>query len=145
MIRIVVQAAPIVSAEEFEALEGGGAGGIATFSGLVRADDGVETLELEHYPGMTERALEVIAAAAVKRWSLTKASIVHRVGTMRPGDRIVFVGAAATHRAAALEACGYMIDRLKTNAPFWKREVRGGMATWIEARDTDEAASRRWM
>ena len=144
MIRVIVQPQPITVADEVEALERPGAGGIATFSGLVRADDGVDLLELEHYPGATERALEEVAAEARARWSLTAATIVHRVGTMRPGERIVFVGAAAPHRAAALDACAYMIDRLKTDAPFWKRETRGGAARWVEARGDDVAAAARW-
>ena len=144
MIRVSVQSQPIATADEVEALERPGAGGIATFSGLVRADDGVDLLELEHYPGATERALEGVAAEASARWSLTAATIVHRVGPMRPGERIVFVGAAAPHRAAALNACAYMIDRLKTDAPFWKRETRGDGARWVEARGDDGAAAARW-
>jgi molybdopterin synthase catalytic subunit len=148
MIRVVVQASAIDVAAELERLEGveqgGGAGGIATFTGLVRADDGVDLLHLEHYPGATERALEDVAGGAAARWSLTRATIVHRVGPMRPGERIVFVGAAAPHRAAALDACAYLIDRLKTDAPFWKRETRSGAAYWVEARATDDAAAARW-
>ncbi len=103
----------------------GGAGAVATFTGLVRTDDGVDTLELEHYPGATEAALRSLAEQATTRWALHAVTIVHRVGPMRAGERIVFVAAAAAHRAAALEACAYLIDRLKTDAPFWKREVRG--------------------
>lgn len=144
MIRVSVQRAPIELAVELERAEAGGAGGIATFSGLVRADDGVTELELEHYPGMTEAMLTRLAEAAATRWSLSAASIVHRVGPMRPGERIVFVAAAAPHRAAALEACAFLIDRLKTGAPFWKRERRGDQAAWVEARDSDEAAAARW-
>ena len=144
MIRVTVQQAPIALAGEIEALELAGAGGVATFSGLVRADDGVDVLELEHYPGATERALESVAAEARDRWSLIGAVIVHRVGPMQPGERIVFVGAAAPHRAAALDACAYMIDRLKTDAPFWKRETRGGDARWVEARHGDAGAAARW-
>ncbi|WP_174292727.1 molybdenum cofactor biosynthesis protein MoaE [Sphingomonas bacterium] len=144
MIRVVVQSAAIDLAAELEALERHGVGGIATFSGLVRADDGVDLLELEHYPGATERALEAVAATAVERWSLAAAVIIHRVGPMRPGERIVFTAAAAAHRAAALEACAYLIDRLKTDAPFWKREHRGGEARWVEARRGDDLAAARW-
>lgn len=144
MIRILVSAAPIDLASEMALAETGGAGAVATFTGLVRADDGVTTLELEHFPGMTERALEALARAAQARWSLAAVTIVHRVGPMREGDRIVFVAAAAAHRAAALEACAYCIDRLKTDAPFWKREIRGSDSRWVEPRASDADAARRW-
>jgi molybdopterin synthase catalytic subunit len=144
MIRIAVQTAPIDLAAEIGAAEQAGAGAVATFTGIVRGDDGVATLELEHYPGATEAALRAVAEGAVSRWSLAGATIVHRVGPMRPGERIVFVAAVAAHRGAALEACAYLIDRLKTDAPFWKRETRGDRATWVEARDGDEAAAARW-
>lgn len=145
MIRIVVGRDPIDIAAEMTRAEGAaGAGAVATFTGLVRADDSVGVLELEHYPGATEAALARVAEGAVARWSLGAATIVHRVGPMIPGERIVFVAAAAPHRAAALEACAYLIDRLKTDAPFWKRETRGTDARWVEARDTDTAAAERW-
>jgi molybdopterin synthase catalytic subunit len=144
MIRIAVQTAPIALAEEMAAVEAEGAGAVATFTGLVRADDGVACLELEHYPGATEAALRMLAEDATARWSLSAATIVHRVGPMYPGDRIVFVAAAAAHRAPALDACAFLIDRLKTDAPFWKRETRGQAATWVEPRATDGAAADRW-
>ncbi|HVF93997.1 MAG TPA: molybdenum cofactor biosynthesis protein MoaE [Sphingomonas sp.] len=144
MIRIAVQVEPIDVAAEFDMAQGEGAGAVATFTGLVRSDDGVATLELEHYPGATEAALHAVAAAAIDRWMLSGATIVHRVGSMRPGERIVFVAASAPHRAAALEACAYLIDRLKTDAPFWKREQRGAEARWVEAREADAAAGARW-
>ena len=142
MIRVVVSPAVIDVAAEFALLEHDGA--VATFTGLVRGDDGVATLELEHYPGATEAALEQLATAACARWTLTAATIVHRVGPMVPGERIVFVGTCAPHRAAALEACAYLIDRLKTDAPFWKRETVDGTARWVEARGSDDAAAARW-
>lgn len=144
MIRVSVQPAPIDLAAELAAVEGRGAGGIASFTGLVRADDGVEALELEHYPGMTEAALLRLTEQAVARWNLSAASVVHRVGRMAPGERIVFVATAAPHRAAALEACAYLIDSLKTGAPFWKREYRAGEGRWVEARHSDDAAAARW-
>jgi molybdopterin synthase catalytic subunit len=144
MIRVAVQREPIDLAAEIAAAEADGAGGVATFTGLVRADDGVETLELEHYPGATEAALTALAHEAAARWSLTGATVVHRVGPMRPGERIVFVAAAAAHRAAALDACAFLIDRLKTDAPFWKRETRDGRSSWVEARHGDDAAAARW-
>lgn len=142
MIRIRVDAAPIDIAAEFAAAERGGA--IATFTGLVRADDGVSDLTLEHYPGATEAALTRLAEQAVQRWSLLGASVIHRVGTMGPGDRIVFVAASAAHRAAALDACAFLIDRLKTDAPFWKRETVGGEPRWVDPRAADDAAAARW-
>jgi molybdopterin synthase catalytic subunit len=145
MIRISVQPEPIDLAAEIAAAEAAGAGAVATFTGIVRGDDGIETLDLEHYPGATEAALRAVAEGAVTRWSLSGATIVHRVGPMRPGERIVFVAAAAPHRGAALDACAYLIDRLKTDAPFWKRETRGGAATWVEARDGDHDAAARWV
>ncbi len=145
MIRIHVSEAPIDLAAEMAAVEQAeGAGAVATFTGLVRSDDGVGVLELEHYPGATEAALRALAEEARARWSLGAATIVHRVGPMRPGERIVFVAAAAAHRAAALAACAYLIDRLKTDAPFWKRETRGGEARWVEARESDVDAAARW-
>lgn len=144
MIHVVVQRGPIDLAVEMARAEVAGAGAVATFTGLMRADDGVETLELEHYPGATEAALLGVAEGAVARWALQAATIVHRVGPMGPGERIVFVSATAAHRGAALEACAYLIDRLKTDAPFWKRETRGGAASWVEARGSDNAAAARW-
>ncbi|MEH3121462.1 MAG: molybdenum cofactor biosynthesis protein MoaE [Sphingomonas phyllosphaerae] len=142
MIRVLVSCDAIDVTAEFARLEQGGA--VATFTGLVRADDGVATLELEHYPGATEAALTRLADDATARWSLTAATIVHRVGPMAPGERIVFVGTCSAHRAAALEACAFLIDRLKTDAPFWKREIVDGASRWVEARAADEDAAARW-
>ncbi|MBB6503506.1 molybdopterin synthase catalytic subunit [Sphingomonas endophytica] len=142
MIRVLVSRDAIDIAAEVERLEQGGA--VATFTGLVRADDGVATLELEHYPGATEAALTRLAEDATARWSLTAATIVHRVGPMAPGERIVFVGTCSAHRAAALESCAFLIDRLKTDAPFWKRETVEGTSRWVEARAADEDAAARW-
>jgi molybdopterin synthase catalytic subunit len=144
MIRIVVTAEPIDVVGELTALEAAGGGAVATFTGLVRDDDGVTELMLEHYPGATEVALEKLAEEAVARWSLAGAVIVHRVGAMTPGERIVFVGTSAPHRAAALEACAYLIDRLKTDAPFWKRETRGRTTRWVAERDSDHRAAEKW-
>lgn len=142
MIFVRIASEPIDIAAEHARIEQGGA--VATFTGLVRADDGVEELTLEHYPGATEMALTRLAEEAVARWSLGAASIVHRVGAMRPGERIVFVGTCAPHRAAALEACAFLIDRLKTDAPFWKRERRGAEARWVNARASDQRAAEKW-
>ena len=143
MIHIAVQQELIDQAAEFAAIMAAGVGGIATFVGVVRGDDGVTTLELEHYPGATEAALRGLAEEAVVRWGLSAVSVVHRVGLMRPGDLVVFVGTAATHRAAALDSCAFLIDRLKTQAPFWKRETRGGEVRWVEPRGSDADAAAR--
>lgn len=145
---ITIGPARIDPAAEYAAIAacgaGGGAGAIASFHGLVRADDGVERLELEHYPGATEAALRRLAEHAVARWGLLDARITHRVGPMVPGEVVVFVGAGARHRAAALDACAFLIDRLKTDAPFWKKETRRGETRWVEPRDSDAAAAARW-
>lgn len=144
MIAIRIQHDPFDPGAELSAL--GTDGAVASFTGHVRADDGVSVLELEHYPGMTERALEEIAANAADRWTLSAVRIVHRVGPMQPGEAIVFAAAASAHRAAALEACTYLIDRLKTDAPFWKRESRAlsDAASWVEPRAADDDAAARW-
>lgn len=144
MIRILVSPAPIDVAAELAGVEAAGVGGIASFTGIVRGDDGVTELTLEHYPGATEAALAALAEAAVARWGLGAAAIVHRVGAMVPGDRVVLVATAAAHRAPALEACSFLIDQLKTRAPFWKREARGAERRWVDARESDDAAAARW-
>lgn len=144
MIRILVTDAAIDVAAELEGLERAGGGAVASFTGLVRDDGGVEELFLEHYPDATEKALNDLAADAVRRWSLAAATVIHRVGAMKPGERIVFVGTAAAHRAGALEACAFLIDRLKTDAPFWKRETRGQDARWVGERGSDHDAADRW-
>lgn len=144
MITVSVQREPFSLEAALAPLEALGGGAVASFTGLVRSDDGVERLALEHYPGMTEAALRRLAEEASARWSLLGATIVHRVGPMRPGERIVLVGACAAHRADALAACAYLIDRLKTDAPFWKRETRAGEESWVEARASDDEAAERW-
>lgn len=144
MIRVLLPSAPIDVADELARLEALAVGAVASFTGLVRRDDGVTALELEHYPGATDAALRKLAQAAAERWTLSAVTIVHRVGRMLPGERIVFVGTAARHRAAALEACAFLIDRLKTDAPFWKREETADGARWVEARASDDAAAGRW-
>jgi molybdopterin synthase catalytic subunit len=143
MIRVVVTVDPIDIAAELAAMPPG-VGGVASFTGLVRADDGVTVLELEHYPGATEAALTGLAEQAMRRWDLLAATIIHRVGPMVPGDTVVLVIAAAAHRTPALEACAYLIDRLKTDAPFWKREHRRAHKSWVEPRDSDTTAAARW-
>ncbi|PHK93563.1 molybdenum cofactor biosynthesis protein MoaE [Pseudoroseomonas rhizosphaerae] len=147
MATIRVQEAPFDAGAEQAALAAGRAdvGGIAAFTGLCRADDGIAALVLEHYPGMTERALAGIAAEAEARWPLTGCTIIHRVGRITPGEPIVLVLAASAHRTAALEACAFLIDWLKTGAPFWKREeFSDGRERWVEAKASDDAAAGRW-
>ena len=122
-------------------------GGIASFVGLVRDQGGgdqITALTLEHYPGMTEKKLAEIEAEAHRRWPLDAVLIVHRYGRLAPGERIVLVATASPHRAAALEACQFLIDWLKTKAPFWKSEETPAGERWVEARAEDDAASERW-
>ena len=124
-----------------------GIGGLATFVGLVRdsaAGTAVSAMELEHYPGMTEKQLETIDAEAHSRWPLEATLIIHRYGRLEPGDRIVLVICASAHREAALSACHFLIDWLKTRAPFWKREESPAGGTWVEARADDDRAASAW-
>ncbi|MBA1272099.1 molybdenum cofactor biosynthesis protein MoaE [Stutzerimonas azotifigens] len=124
-----------------------GIGAVASFVGYVRDfNDGLEVsgLFLEHAPGMTEHALEKIASEAHERWPLLALDILHRVGRLEPGDPIVFVGAASAHRDAAFDACRFVMDYLKTRAPFWKKEDTSEGARWVEGRASDEAAARGW-
>ena len=145
MIEVRVSADPFDAGVELDRLAVASVGGIASFIGIVRGDGGLTSMTLDHYPAMTEKALWTLAETALARWDLTGVTIVHRVGTMVPGDRIVFVGTASAHRAAALESCAFLIDRLKTEAPFWKRETFvDGRANWVEAREADAAAATRW-
>lgn len=147
MIR--VQEADFDTGEEIAKLRAAGThiGGICTFVGLVRdfaGDDAIDAMTLEHYPGMTEKQLEAIDKEAHERWPLDATLIVHRFGRLEPGDNIVLVAAASAHREAAFEACHFLIDWLKTKAPFWKKEESQGTPTWVEAKDSDDAATKRW-
>jgi len=125
-------------------------GGVTSFTGLVRDIVGTSqsrggTMTLEHYPGMTEKMLVEIDAEAQSRWPLEASLIIHRYGRLEPGDRIVLVATASAHRAAAFEACEFLIDWLKTKAPFWKlEETADGEANWVEAHDSDDRAAQRW-
>ena len=147
MIR--VQEAPFDVAAELAALTRGRSdiGAVSSFLGLVRDLDGdraISAMTLEHYPGMTERKLAEIEAEANARWPLQASLIVHRYGRMLPGEPIVLVATAALHRAAALESCGFLIDWLKTRAPFWKLEETAGESRWVAARAADDEAAARW-
>ncbi len=130
---------------ELDALSAGrdDIGALVSFTGLVRGGD-VSEMVLEHYPGMTEKALEEIEEEAIKRWPLQGVTIIHRVGPLPPGARIVFVATASRHRAAAFEAAEFLMDFLKTRAPFWKKESTASGARWVDARETDDAAAARW-
>lgn len=125
-----------------------GIGAVVTFTGLVRGGDAtgdVAAMELEHYPGMTEAELARVEAEAQARWPLSASLIVHRHGLLRTGDQIVLVVACSAHRHAAFEAAQFLMDYLKTRAPFWKKETTaGGDGGWVDARDADDAAVRRW-
>ena len=119
-------------------------GALVTFSGLVRGGD-VTQMALEHYPGMTEAALREIAQEAATRFALEACLIIHRHGVLQPGEQIMMVAAGARHRAAAFEGADFMMDFLKSRAPFWKKEThRSGDDAWVDARDSDEAALKRW-
>lgn len=120
------------------------AGAIASFIGIVRDDGETEALALSHYSGFTERAIEAFVKQAQTRWSLQATLILHRVGDMRVGDPIVVVAAAAEHRREAFEACDFLMDKLKSEAPFWKKEKRQGCSQWIEPRVQDLSDLSRW-
>lgn len=122
-------------------------GALASFLGLVRdINDGtsVSEMTLEHYPGMTEKALEAIVAEAKERWDLYDVLVIHRVGPLKPCDQIVLVGVTSAHRGEAFAACEFVMDYLKTRAPFWKREATPEGAHWVDARETDDSAAARW-
>ena len=152
---VAVQQADFDAGAEIAALSAGRAdvGAVASFVGLVRADKAddaavlagtVRAMTLEHYPGMTEQALEEIVADAGRRWSLLAVRVIHRVGRLLPGDRIVFVGVASAHRGDAFAACEFIMDYLKTRAPFWKKEETPAGGRWVDARESDDAAAQRW-
>ncbi|MFT4615166.1 MAG: molybdopterin synthase catalytic subunit [Bacteroidia bacterium] len=124
-----------------------GEGAVATFTGYVRnanAGNAVASMTLEHYPGMTEKSIAEILDLAAQRWPILAASVVHRVGTLQPGEQIVWVGVASAHRAAAFSACEFLMDYLKTRAPFWKKEQGAGKAHWVDAKASDNTRADRW-
>ncbi|HEY5338773.1 MAG TPA: molybdenum cofactor biosynthesis protein MoaE [Rhizomicrobium sp.] len=145
MITIRIQTEDFDSAAEISALSKlPNTGAVATFTGLVRPDNGMTALMLEHYPRMTEREIARIADEAAKRWPLLGVTVIHRIGRLVPGEQIVLVAVSASHRAAAFSACEFLMDYLKTRAPFWKQEERGGEPHWVEAKLSDDDAARRW-
>jgi molybdopterin synthase catalytic subunit len=147
--RVRVQTEDFDTGKELDALTRGrtDVGALASFTGLVRdANDGapVRGMTLEHYPGMTEKALEEICRQAHSRWDLIDTLVVHRVGALAPGDRIVLVGVTSAHRGEAFAACEFIMDYLKTRAPFWKREDTADGPRWVEARASDDTAAAKW-
>ena len=146
---VSVQAQDFDLTTEVRALTAGrpGIGAIVTFTGTVRGEAKgrpITSMTLEHYPGMTEAELAKVEAEAVARWPLQATRIIHRYGELRPGDNIVLVVTASAHRQAAFEAAEFLMDYLKSRAPFWKKETAGGEGTWVDARETDDRAAERW-
>ncbi len=152
MNSVSVQEADFDVGAEIAALSAGRSdvGAVASFVGLVRADNvagegsAVSAMTLEHYPGMTEKSLEAIVAEAGSRWQLLGTRVIHRFGRLEPGERIVFVGVASSHRGDAFAACEFIMDYLKTRAPFWKKEDTPEGGRWVDARDADDSAAARW-
>ncbi|MCL6282810.1 molybdenum cofactor biosynthesis protein MoaE [Ruegeria sp. 2012CJ41-6] len=147
-MRVSVQEAPFDLGAEANRFAAGdtGSGAIVTFTGVVRdlAQGNLDVMEIEHYPGMTEKAIEAIADEARQRWSLADVLVIHRHGRLSPGDRIMMVATAARHRKDAFEAAEFLMDYLKSRAPFWKKEITGKGGEWVAAKDEDEAALDRW-
>ncbi|NVD07146.1 molybdopterin synthase catalytic subunit MoaE [Vibrio sp. JPW-9-11-11] len=146
--RVLVSRDDFNVGDEYHSLaEGASAGAVVTFVGKVRdmnLGDSVTGLSLEHYPGMTEKALSEICDQAEQRWPLLRTRIIHRIGDLDIGDQIVFVGVSSAHRGAAFEACEFIMDFLKTKAPFWKKERTTESSRWVESRDSDAQAAKRW-
>lgn len=147
--RVVIQTADFDLGREVAALRAGDAavGAVAAFIGTVRDRNdgqGVSAMELEHYPGMTEKAIEAMIDEAVRRFGVRAARVVHRVGLLQPLDQIMMVAVTAAHRGEAFQACEFLMDYLKTQAPFWKKEQTPDGARWVDARSSDDAAIARW-
>jgi molybdopterin synthase catalytic subunit len=144
-MEVSVQEADFDVGAEIAALSAGdaAAGAVASFVGLVRGGE-VSDMTLEHYPGMTEQALAAIVASARLRWQVRQLRVIHRVGRLLPGERIVFVGVASGHRGDAFAACEFIMDYLKTQAPFWKKETTPAGGRWVDAREADDHAAARW-
>lgn len=148
-LSVVVQADNFdVSVLQSELLQGGAdEGAVATFTGYVRSSNenrNVHCLELEHYPGMTERSVLAILEESAQRWPVLSAAVVHRVGKLKPGDQIVWVGVSSSHREASFAACEFIMDYLKTRAPFWKKELGPEGNHWVDARKSDNERADRW-
>jgi molybdopterin synthase catalytic subunit len=146
-IRVQNEPLDICAIQEELRAQNPGIGAVVSFTGLMRdmnLGERVDGMLLEHYPGMTEKALQAIVSEAEQRWELMGISVVHRIGELRPLEPIVVVAVASAHRGEAFQACEFVIDYLKTRAPFWKREQTSRGGRWLEARDSDEQAERRW-
>lgn len=146
-MRVAVQPEPFDLGAEVSAFTAAvrGAGAVVSFTGLVRDEGGsLSGMEIEHYPGMTEKAISGIAEEAVRRWSLADVLVIHRYGKLSPGEAIMMVATAAPHRADAFAAAEYLMDYLKSRAPFWKKELSADGASWVAAKDADEDALKRW-
>lgn len=145
-MRVAVQAEAFDLGAEVAAFAAGvaGAGAVVTFTGLVRPDGGLTGMEIEHYPGMTLKAIAGIVDQAMSRWALVDALVIHRHGLLAPGEAIMMVATAAPHRADAFAAAEFLMDYLKSRAPFWKKERRAEGEAWVAAKDADEDALRRW-
>ncbi|MES2845934.1 MAG: molybdenum cofactor biosynthesis protein MoaE [Pseudomonadota bacterium] len=146
-MRLSVQSAPFDLGAESNAFAAGvrGAGAVVTFTGLVRDNGGLlASMEIEHYPGMTEKAIATIMDQAQARWQLADALVIHRFGRLAGGDAIMMVATAAPHRADAFAAAEFLMDYLKSRAPFWKKEIGADGTSWVAATDADEAALTRW-
>jgi len=146
MSEIRIQNQDFNAGEEIAALTDsqGSVGAVANFIGIVRGDGGMVAMTLDHYPGMCEREIAAHVEEAKRRWPILGVRIVHRVGRLTPGDNIVFVGVASAHRGAAFAAAEFLMDYLKTRAPFWKLEERNSGAAWVEARSEDDESVKRW-
>lgn len=146
-MQVRVQAEPFDAGHELNSFGKGrtDVGAIVSFTGVVRDTDGtLHEMLIEHYPGMTSSAITKIAQDAMQRWSLADALVIHRYGPLKPGDPIMMVATAAAHRSAAFEAADFLMDYLKSRAPFWKKEVTDDRANWVAAKDADEDALQRW-
>jgi molybdopterin synthase catalytic subunit len=146
-MRVAVQSAPFDLGAEVAAFTAGvsGAGAVVSFTGLVRDEGGrLSGMEIEHYPGMTEKAIAGIVGGAVSRWSLAGALVIHRHGRLLPGEAIMMVATAALHRGDAFAAAEFLMDYLKSRAPFWKKEIGADGMEWVAAKDADEDALKRW-
>lgn len=146
-MQVRIQQETFAPGAELDAFAAGvsGAGAVVSFTGIVRDDTGdLTAMEIEHYPGMTRAAIEAIAAQAAARWSLDGLMVIHRHGALAPGEQIMMVATAARHRRDAFEAAEYLMDYLKSRAPFWKKEIGPAGARWVDAKDEDEDALSRW-
>ena len=146
-MQVCVQPAPFDAGEQLNLFTAscGNVGAIVSFTGITRdVDGGLTSMEIEHYPGMTERSLEAIVAEAEDRWSLDNAMVIHRHGPLKPGDPIMMVATASQHRADAFAAADFLMDFLKSRAPFWKKEQTSRSTEWVASKEDDEAALDRW-